>query len=36
MTREIMDVLESLDVQVHDHLVVGKHGVTSMRAAGLI
>lgn len=36
MTREIMDILDSLEVTVHDHLVVGKHGVTSMRATGLI
>lgn len=36
MTREIIDILDSLEVTVHDHLVVGKHGVTSMRAAGLI
>ncbi|WP_022695284.1 RadC family protein [Ponticaulis koreensis] len=36
MTREIIDVLDSLEVQVHDHLVVGRQGVTSMRAAGLI
>lgn len=36
MTREIIDVLDSLEVQVHDHLIVGRQGVTSMRAAGLI
>lgn len=36
MTREIMDVLEPLDVRVHDHLIVGKFGVTSLKAAGLI
>lgn len=36
MTREIIDVLDSLEVKVHDHLIVGKFGVTSLRAAGLI
>ena len=36
MTREIMDVLEPLEVRVHDHLIVGKFGVTSLKAAGLI
>lgn len=36
MTREIMDVLEPLDVRVHDHLIVGKFGVTSLKATGLI
>ena len=35
-TREIIDILEAIEVQVHDHLVVGKHGVTSMKAAGLL
>lgn len=36
MTREIIDALDPFDVSVHDHLVVAKHGVTSMKAAGLI
>lgn len=36
MTREIMDILESLEVTVHDHLVVGTSGVVSMKALGLI
>ena len=36
MTREIMDALEAFEVKVHDHLIVGKHGISSTRAAGLI
>lgn len=36
MTREIIDVLDTIEVSVHDHLVVAKHGVTSMKASGLI
>ncbi|MAP95148.1 MAG: hypothetical protein CMK07_09380 [Ponticaulis sp.] len=36
MTRDVMDSLEPFDVRVHDHLVVGKQGVFSMKASGLI
>lgn len=36
MTRDIIDALEPIEVTVHDHLVVGKAGVTSMKATGLI
>ena len=36
MTREIIDALDSLDVKIHDHLIIAKHGITSMRASGLI
>lgn len=36
MTREIIDVLEPLDVSVHDHLIAAKQGVASMRSLGLI
>lgn len=36
MTREVIDILDAIDVPVHDHLVVAKQGVTSMKAAGLI
>ncbi len=35
MTREIIDVLDAIEVTVHDHLVVAKQGVTSMKASGL-
>ena len=36
MTREIIDVLDPFDVTVHDHMIVGKQGVSSMKASGLI
>lgn len=36
ITRHLMDILSPFDVEVHDHLVVGKHGVTSLKSAGLI
>lgn len=36
ITREIMDTLLSLEVSVHDHLIVGTRGVTSFKSAGLI
>jgi DNA repair protein RadC len=36
MTREVIDILDAIDVPVHDHLVVAKQGVTSMKATGLI
>ncbi|MCA8898718.1 MAG: DNA repair protein RadC [Hyphomonas sp.] len=36
MTREIIDALTAFDIDVHDHLIVGTHGITSFRSAGLI
>lgn len=36
MTREIIDVLDPLDITVHDHLIAGARGVTSFKSAGLI
>jgi len=36
MTREIIDALTPLEITVHDHLIVGKGGVTSFKSAGLI
>ncbi len=36
MTREIIDVLDPLDITVHDHLIAGTGGVTSFKSAGLI
>lgn len=36
MTREIADVGKRLGISVHDHVIVGKDGVSSMRSAGLI
>lgn len=36
MTREIIDVLQPFDIRVHDHLIVGREGTTSLKAKGLI
>ncbi|MCL4133702.1 UNVERIFIED_CONTAM: hypothetical protein GTU68_029533 [Idotea baltica] len=36
MTREIIDVLDPLDITVHDHLIAGTGGVTSFKSSGLI
>jgi DNA repair protein RadC len=36
MTRQIVKALEALKIAVHDHLVVGRDGVASFKALGLI
>ncbi|MEM1106861.1 MAG: DNA repair protein RadC [Pseudomonadota bacterium] len=36
MTREVIDALTPLEMTVHDHLIVGRGGVTSFKSAGLI
>lgn len=36
MTRLIVDALDPLDITVHDHLIVGREGVASFKARGLI
>jgi DNA repair protein RadC len=36
MTRQIVDAVRALKITVHDHLVVGLHGVASFKALGLI
>jgi len=36
MTREIIEAARALKLLVHDHLVVGRHGVASFKALGLI
>jgi DNA repair protein RadC len=36
MTREIADAGKKLGIQVHDHVIVGKNGISSMRSAGLL
>jgi DNA repair protein RadC len=36
MTREIMEAGKRLGIAVHDHVIVGKNGITSMRSAGLL
>lgn len=36
MTRQVADALRPLRIAVHDHLVVGRHGVASFKALGLL
>jgi DNA repair protein RadC len=36
MTRQIVDAVRPLRIEVHDHLVVGRDGVASFKALGLI
>jgi DNA repair protein RadC len=36
MTREIIDTAKKLGIAVHDHVIVGKDGFSSMRSAGLL
>ena len=36
ITREIMDALDALEILVHDHLIVGKTGVVSLKSLGVI
>lgn len=36
MTREIAEAGKRLGITVHDHIIVGNNGFTSMRSAGLI
>lgn len=36
MTRKIIEALNSIEVKVHDHIIIGKEGAVSMKAIGLI
>ncbi len=36
MTRQIAKALDALGIAVHDHLVVGRDGVASFKALGLL
>jgi DNA repair protein RadC len=36
MTRQVIDAARALRITVHDHLVVGRDGVASFKALGLI
>jgi RadC-like JAB domain len=36
MTRQVIDAGRTLRIAVHDHLVVGRDGVASFKALGLI
>lgn len=36
MTRDIVDAGRKLGISVHDHIIIGQNGFSSMRSAGLI
>ncbi|MBA4795194.1 MAG: DNA repair protein [Phenylobacterium sp.] len=36
MTRQIVEAARALRISVHDHLVVGRDGVASFKALGLL
>lgn len=36
MTRKVMDAARVFDIQVHDHVIVGRLGTASFRSLGLI
>jgi len=36
MTKELADAAEKLDIAVHDHIIISKHGHTSFRDLGLL
>ena len=36
MTRQIVEAARALRIAVHDHLVVGRDGVASFKALGLL
>ena len=36
MTQQIVEAARSLGVEVHDHLIVGREGVSSFRQLGLM
>ncbi|HST91021.1 MAG TPA: JAB domain-containing protein [Brevundimonas sp.] len=36
MTRKVIDAARVFDIQVHDHLVVGREGTSSFKSLGLI
>ena len=36
MTRQIIEAARALSIEVHDHLIVGRHGVSSFKQLGLM
>jgi DNA repair protein RadC len=36
MTRQVVEAARALRIAVHDHLVVGRDGVSSLKALGLM
>jgi DNA repair protein RadC len=36
MTRQVVDACRALRIEVHDHLIIGRDGATSLKSLGLI
>jgi DNA repair protein RadC len=36
MTKQVIEAAKALDIDVHDHLIVGRDGVASFRQLGLM
>ena len=36
MTREVAKAAKLLGIEVHDHLIIGRNGQTSLRGLGLL
>ena len=36
MTRQVIEAARSLNIEVHDHLIVGREGVASFKQLGLM
>jgi DNA repair protein RadC len=36
MTRQVVQALQAVNITVHDHVIVGKHGTTSFKTEQLI
>ncbi|WP_312814137.1 RadC family protein [Brevundimonas sp.] len=36
MTKQVIEAARALDIQIHDHLIAGRHGVTSFKQLGLM
>ncbi len=36
MTKQIVEAAKTLDIAVHDHLIIGRNGHTSLKQLGLL
>jgi DNA repair protein RadC len=36
MTKQIVDAAKTLDIAVHDHLIIGRNGHASLKQLGLM
>ena len=36
MTKELIAAAKTLDITVHDHIIIGRNGHTSFKASGLM